>query len=343
MNKEAGNLGAYGKSVFNTFFNPFEDKDILVPGDATPMSKSLYHAAMLGLGYGGAAYALRKILAHKDKMEGQTLTDKMESSLNARNPVLSIDPDLADSYEEEKLRRKGVIDKKELLSLDKEGAPDEEASRSKLTDHNNMFAMAAAIAGLAGGAGIGWHLADTETDQQMKEKLKERIDTTQNEIDKSLYEEYLRTRQLQDGTELPGQKVAYSESEKEVRRQSGRIQGDVATDPGAWWNLGSMAYGLYTVAATALAFKAMKNYTADNDPRRQRIKELKDVSKEMAKIKEAPTFIDATNFDKLKGVPKGAPKKNLTSLNTTAKQIETRPSNDIALQDPKDPFKDLLR
>ena len=68
INKESS-IGAYGKSLFNTFYNPFEKQDILAPGNASGLTRSLYHAAMLGLGYGGAAYAFRHILANKDKAE----------------------------------------------------------------------------------------------------------------------------------------------------------------------------------------------------------------------------------------------------------------------------------
>ena len=363
MNKESDMKG-YGTAALNTLFNPFENNNILAPQSDTEAGgwkKPAYHAAMLGLGYGGVAYALRRLLAEKDRATKKSLTDTMASAANAKNPILSIDPNVDDAIDEADLRGAGIEGDEDIMGIHK-SANDEISipvpsmsaeSENKMFD-KNWLATALAAAGAAGGLGLGWSMADRVTDLEDKKTLAGRISTSENEIDRALYDEYARTRGLptqadalkgekttpEVNAEYDVEKTAGTVNPQRVAQESALINKDVQGDglSGAM-PFAASAYGVYALAALALSFNASKSFSDDRDPVRNRLKDLKQVGKEMAKVKGAPQFIDATDFPSVSGKPAAQAPAPMTSTKVTGEA----PHGMTAPVDSKDPIRDLLR
>jgi hypothetical protein len=298
----------------------------LSPTNASPEKRALFHAGTLALGYGTLGFALRRII-NKAEEEGRVEdASRLKAYVAARYPVVSPDPNLRDVKSEEKARALGVkpVEESPELAFVQKGA----AYKGESPRH---LALAAA-ATLAGGLG-GWHLADFVSDTERREELDEAIAKKQNKIDKLVYKEYLRTRGLED----PMDKKAAEEMLEEfamIEKEAEGIFADVRHDVKSWWLL-------YAAATAVLGYKGAKAYFDKMDPNRKRIKELQEIAREKAKVKDAPVLMDESAFPELEGAvkAKGGGRK-LQSVGLPGKEQTKAPRE--ALTDPKDPYANLL-
>jgi hypothetical protein len=298
----------YLTRTLNTLFNPFEFEDILSPPQATPFSRALHHAGGLALGYGGLAVVMRKMMQYKTDLARGKDEEKLKSYAAARYPTMSPDPNV-DPEAERELVAPGVEGTQDLPELDKGAALGFEsgawapakplASLAKRTVWGAQdpahLALATAAAVIGGTA--GWKLADYIEDKRRGRQLGTRVESAADEIDQLLYDELekknqkvasggrLTTSNIQ-GNPYRGVQGASGEEGGNEPGMAGSLLSPSRFMKGAetmWW--------LWAVASFALTYKAAKAYGDSRDPNRRRVKQLKEVARDRAKVKDAPVLM----------------------------------------------------
>jgi len=303
--------------LLNSLFNPFAREDILYPANSTSRSRAFHHAGTLAVGYGGLGLVLRKVVQAQQKSKRLKTMRKLRSFSAARNPTLSIDPNLNDEEQEKELENLGIPELPVLKAANEEGGI---VDREITGRHDPAHFALAAVAAIAGGYG-GWRLADYLADQDMGKKLDTRISKTRNLIDKMIFDEIERIRGPQKAAAFTAACWCLEkESDDKNRRFSDHAQEGGGSD--LWGTAGKLLYppnlaqGVMTVwwlwvaAAFALSYSAAKRFADKKDPNRVRLEELENISKERAKVREAPVLLDEsslTSFPDFSGSPKPPP------------------------------------
>jgi hypothetical protein len=134
------------KQWSNFFFNPFAsgEGDIPTTSRDTPTSTSVKHAAGLAVGYGGIGMLLRYLKKMKDEADVTTTDSKMRDYIEAKNPILSLDPSIRDTKTEQKEKVIGVQrTENDPTFMGKEGsssnALSQAAALAKLKEKNPAF------------------------------------------------------------------------------------------------------------------------------------------------------------------------------------------------------------
>jgi len=208
---------------------------------------------------------------------------------------LSIDPYLNDEEQEKELEDLGIPELPVLKNADEGGIIDREITGR----HDPAHLALAAVAAIAGGYG-GWRLADYLADRGKGENLDTRISKTKNLIDRMIFKEIERTRGPQKEAEEPSRNRNFSDHAQEGGGSNVWGSAGKLLHPG---NLGQgimTVWWLWVAAAFALSYSASKRWADKKDPNRERLKELENISKERAKVREAPVLLDESS---LTGVP----------------------------------------
>jgi hypothetical protein len=173
-------------------------------------------------------------------------------------------------------------------------------------------------------------------DKDRRTSLEQRMKKLRNRIDKMMYDEYTRTRGLQPQTPAPAEtlpeKTAAAPLTPESTRSGGASPNRYShtsaedTGPGIGTTLGNMTnpanltrgiesmWWLWATAAFALTYRASKVYNDKNDPARQRLKQIKRVAEERAKVTEAPMLMDQSSLEDLQPAATKPKVRKLTSV-----------------------------
>jgi hypothetical protein len=318
------NLG----TVLKTFLHPGEYNDVLrIPGQS-PGAAAVTRAGALAVGLGAAAALARTMTRPQEDEKRQ---EKMKAWAGARYPVMSIDPDLGDAAEEEKLRSAGIA---------KAARGDESVGQKLISSPADWMGQIAggdfsvqepglALAAALGGIYGGYKLSDYIHDSRRKSEMDEEVRKKRNEIDKMLYEEYMRTRGLDKKAGF------FDNAFSNARSLPGAIAEDPLRGP---YRLAAAGYGIWGVLSLALAYKYSKGYHDKNDPARARVKQLQGVARERARQRHAPVMLEAGSLPDVEQGSKTvsqAPPKRPAPI-TTSPGVNRTPS------DPSDPLGSLL-
>lgn len=271
------------------------------------MSKALHHAGALVVGYGGLGLILRKAIQRQGEREDDNRRSKLRAYAAARYPTMTPDPDLDDLDEEEAADtvrgiHPSMLPKQALDSgFGNIANPGARIVHNELTGTHDPAHLALAVAAsLAGGYG-GWRLADYDSDSKQNVDLDDRIKKAKNLLDSMIHSEMQRTRGIQKtGSNItPAQLFSQHpgiSGHNKVTGSDNRAPGigsilTAAANPGnaiqgietMWW--------LWAAAAFALSYKAGKALTDKTDSNRVRITQIKEVAKDRAKARNAPTLL----------------------------------------------------
>lgn len=333
----------YSTKVVNTLFNPFEHTNILSPTNATPFRKGVYHAGALAAGYGMLGFALRKLIQEKDKAGFTEDAEKLRQYANAKYPIVSMGAKPPSLAEERKRRELGVVSKedyRELEMVDKEagegaipaagetagprsglwslltksplGTPARDAISANQHTTAPALALAAAVLGTAG----GWQLADYVADRQRREKLKADIEAKNNKINKLVHSEFARTRGLNKSAKQRSASdyFAGKETPGESASPLGALGAGLTNPAGAARGMEALGW-VVAAASLALGYTAGKTHMDTNDPARQRMKELKQIARDHARVKGAPILMDVSDLPSTEGsIKQSKVKKPRTSV-----------------------------
>jgi hypothetical protein len=316
---------ASAKQWANLFFNPlaFGKGDLPTTMGDTPTSTALKHAAGLGIGYGSVGMLLRYLKKLKDEADVTTTDEKMKAYIEAKNPILSLDPSTRDVKREAKEKSIGV---QETDVLKEAGWTD--PAKSPL---HPALAIAAA---LAAGTG-GWALADRKIDRKQQEDIDSEVAKEENKIDQLLYNEYLRTRGLEKSAKMTLGTELISETSAPLTTGTSSSHNPLITKGGA---LATSVYGVVALGLMALAHKASRSYMDANDPNRQRMGQLRAALDEKGKVRGGTQFADLSDFSKA-----SAPKPLKSSgVSLQRKSDSKNPAKDSKAVDPSDPYAELL-
>ena len=236
----------------------------------------LDHSLKAGLGWAGIAAGVKLLSAYKDSLGQGKDTQRLRSYINARYPVVSIDPNVGDTEEENKERNLGVTPVQTMIEPDMMKAAGEGEERAGLWETatsqgiHPMHPIATALAmsiGIYGGAkGVDYFLK-----RRRSKQLDKNIAGSRNELDKLLYDEYNRTRGLSKTAGDPTKK---------------------------WSEAGKKAYAtLFSVLFIASLYSS-KKFLDNKDPNRNRMKELQALARERAKMTDAPIMFESSKFPK---------------------------------------------
>ncbi len=317
---------ASAKQWANLFFNPlaFGKGDLPTTVGDTPTSTALKHAAGLGIGYSSIGMLLRYLKKLKDEADVTTTDEKMKAYIEAKNPILSLDPSTRDVKREAKEKSIGVQETDVL----KEASGWTDPAKSPV---HPALAIAAA---LAAGTG-GWALADRKIDRKQQEDIDAQIDKEENKIDQLLYKEYLRTRGLDKSAKMNLGTALISETEVPLTTGTSASHNPLITKGGA---LATSVYGVVALGLMALAHKASRSYMDANDPNRQRMGQLRAALDEKGKVRGGTQFADLSDFSKA-----SAPKPTKSGGVSLQRKSESKnPAKDSKAVDPSDPYAELL-
>ena len=270
----------------------------------------------------------------KSKAQTSTSDEKMKSYISAKNPILSIDPSTRDYKRESKEKEIGVQDVTDEGILDKTAAGGAEIVQNLMSDRKHSLHPALALAAaLAGGAG-GYALMDKKLDTDTNKNLEDDIAVDENKIDKLLYDEYVQSRNLNKQAQ---EIKPYKPRSRAPATAAGNAM-DLATD---WTKAGPLVksgLGLAALGIIALSYKASRDHFDSTDPARQRLDKLKATLAEKGKVRGVPTFSDITDF------PKGSSAKNGTGggVGIQRKSENKNPVADNTPVDESDPYANLL-
>ena len=340
--------------LFNSFFNPLAREQILSPPDSTARSRMLYHAGTLSLGYGGLGLVLRKMVRSQQKNETRKTVEKLRAFSAARNPTLSVDPNLDDEEQEKELENLGTP---ELPLLKAAQDNPNVISRELAGRHDPAHLALAAVAVIAASYG-GWKLEDYIADREEGEELDTRVSETKNMIDKMVFDEFQRTRGPQKAAALSAVcQCLEKESQTNISLDDLRRNypastpakdyaggehifkgltgfGHILLHPlraieTSWW--------VWAAATFAISYAAAKNFGDKADPNRQRLKEIENIAKERAKVQDAPVLLDESS---LTPVPSGGtdPSRLLSTAAVPVQGIKTKTPVDAT-----DPYAAILQ
>jgi hypothetical protein len=236
-----------------------------------------------------------------------------------------------DLEEEIRLRGAGVD------PLSKNAAEDEEQEGAAANFFGDLvggkFSIAEPGVGfLASMGGIygGYKLADYIADARKKSKMSGDIDQKRNEIDKLIYDEYMRTRGITKDASFT------RPTSVDLDRRKGALEqlGQNPIESGS--RLAAIGYTTIGMLTLALAYKYSKDYHNKNDPARARIKQLEGVAKRRAMQTQAPLFLEAGSLPDIQaGAKRIAPPKPKAPT-----RVSTTPG--IKTADPTDPLGSIL-
>jgi len=108
-----GNTTDFLKKMLNPFPTEGFDTNLNLPTEALDLRKYqnkqlIRHAGRNLLGWGGALFAVRMAMGQADKLKQHKSDDKLKSHINARYPVVSLDPHTDDAGEEAAEREVGL-------------------------------------------------------------------------------------------------------------------------------------------------------------------------------------------------------------------------------------------
>lgn len=306
--------------TLNTFLNPSAispDSYYTATGGKDPEMDALGHGVALGVGYAGVAALLAAAFRDSRVRKAKKMREMVLSGVNVQQPVLSPDPSLRDTQEEEDEANIGM----QILpkTAADEAANTLNSAGSSIKDYWNAMRSGASEYAPAisfGGAGLGAVLGYTLTQKLLTDKdiakNKEQVADLKNRIDKLMYDEFLRTR----GVEMPPamKEAAYNralalldegmakEAEMDAATMSKLMEQEAspANERGTVNTASSMAtslYLLYALAAGALSFRLAKNMTDKADPARNRLKAMELMTKRRMLYSRPPEFISGTDLD----------------------------------------------
>ena len=280
-------------------------------------------AGRLFLGYGSAAALLAMINKHlSEQVEGSSRLKKVKSYVNARYPVLSIDPDLTDAVQEAELQDIGLTADTSLPVLEPDEEPGIPKTAGRLTELLNDFfnpmaflstpeersqsvglapevlwdrlhrgsypASQVGLALMAMGAGAygGWALGNKLANKTLSEKKQREMDRIRNATDQTLYKEFARTR----GVELP--KTAEGPASAPPVTDPGIVGRavDVFRHPGDSLHAALTAWMAYAMITGSLAAKGSKAYFDRRDPARRQVATLESIAKRRA-VNRTPVML----------------------------------------------------
>ena len=321
------NKEASVKQYANLFFNPFAfgEGDIPTTARDTPTSTAVKHAAGLAVGYGGIGMLLRYLKKMKDEADVTTTDSKMRDYIEAKNPILSLDPSIRDTKTEQKEKGIGVQrTENDPTFMGKEGS-------------SAIHPALAIAAALTAGYG-GYRLADRKIDRDEQREIDDQTAKDENKIDQLLYQEYVRSRGLDkvavERGSVGGIKAIEPSFSSEVS------PGSPNYNPGVDKLTATTAsiYGVIALGLMALSHKAARSYMDANDPSRQRMTALRSALSEKGKVRGAPKFADMSKFT---GKAKSSPHKS-SSVSLQRKSDTKNPATDAKAVDDSDPYSDLL-
>ena len=362
LEKTAAQTSDFLVKLFNTLFNPFERDRILTPSNSSPFSQAAHHAGGLALGYGGLGMLVRKVVQSRQESKTQETLRRLRSFSAARNPTLSIDPYLDDEEQEKELEDLGLPELPGLKSAN--GSewwnlltnPFTKSLNTEVTGDHDPAHMAMAMGAVIAAGYGGWKLQDYISDNKREKARDTRISNMRNLIDKMVFEEVQRSRFPQkaaaftaachvlekEGRDFltPGsqQSKDYSKQGEKRSPSMGGTFLSLLNPFNAVRGLETM-WWLWATAAFALSYAAGKRFSDSSDPNRIRLKEIEDIAKERAKVKDAPVLLDESSFS-------GAPALTGGLESPRKKSISSVPVQGIKTKTPvdaTDPYASILQ
>jgi hypothetical protein len=310
------------RRALNTAVNPFSD-DILDPGFSIggdrELAKQVARAGALLATYGTGAFAARTMFNKMNKGPERKRRAQLKSYLNARYPIISLDPSVGDTSEEEEARELG-LDKAAFsipgFGKDPKGGVFDSSMRPP--KYALALSTAAVLTGLIG----GHRLADTAHEGKKKEELRKQLEEKRNLYEKELLGEYQATRLG---------KTAADDTFK-VDAASARVPGPMSTGQstapsrtiseavGSAVHGAGQLYWLYAAGALATAYAVGKYKMDELDPNRQRMKTIQQAARRRARAEQAPVFLEDSDLEGKPGeLTTGKPKK-VSSVRLPKKQ-----------------------
>ena len=301
----------------------------------------LQHSGRIAMGWGLLLYMIRQGALKAQAAEQTRTDDKLQSYVNARYPVLSLDPSLRDAKTEKKRRGAGVPEFDALPEVDKQadwketmgevGGKMKEIANDWLNplaflrDETGQYPasftetihrlqrgrydprhLAFVTAALALGGTAGWKAADRKADLARKEQLTDRVDLRRNEIDKLMFNEYKRINEMPKLAEWIS-KDAEPKNENVSQASVLGLAANPFKDPKGSVNAAAALAWVYFIGASMVAHSASKKYMDSNDPSRIRQKGLMRIARDKAKVTDAPVLVmdDNRYMQRLMGSAKG--------------------------------------
>ena len=218
----------------------------------------------------------------------------MKAIVNAASPMLSPDPDLGDVKEEERERHIGLVPKR--AGQDSADSP----KSFQLTDpttwapnflsnkdvHPWHLAVLLSAAYAAGRLGVSQ--ADRLKARGRRQREDKEIRRDSNELDKLRYDEYVRTRgfgalpkNAADKDQSPGSLDLIWRGLR-GKPAEGAGEGPIQAAKSAWW--------VWAVPTFLLAWAATRSYSDKRDPNRIKIKQLRKILEQNARVQQASHF-----------------------------------------------------
>ncbi|MHC4617937.1 MAG: hypothetical protein ACYTEQ_09310 [Planctomycetota bacterium] len=311
------------KQLLHTFFNPIaKTEDVITIGD-TGLKKELSRATALFIGWGALGLGARSLINTANRGKDKKHREKVKAYLNARYPILSEDPYTSDTALEEASRETGLRKLAELTTAEQQAEIDD--IRSSLPGGGQgeppvwmNYRPALGVAALMAGAYAGWRIADRMGDVQEKTTVDESIKQRRNELDQLVYSEYMRTRGAGD-LDKEGSGIG------DFLRKTTKITSGV--------------YLVWAAASFAIMYAASRRWMNENDPARQRMKQLEQESRRLAKIEQPPVLLSETALPELPG---GVAAKRPEKKESVKLPGQAGGASPLPLIDQADPYGSLL-
>ena len=356
--------------LLNTLFNPFAREDILYPPNSTPWTRAVYHAGGLAVGYGALGVVLRKLIQNQQKHKTQETMHKLRAFSAARNPTLSIDPNIDDEAQEKELENLGLPELPGLKAAALFGDAEEPVTvvpgyrgsaaatavnpilnpigREIRGKHDPAHLALAAAAVVAAGY-AGWRLQDYINDRKTKAELEDRIAKTKNLVDRMVFKEVERTRGLRKAAALSA--VSFCLEKESQALSPGSFPSSDEKKHGLWGSATGLLnplnavrgletlWWVWAAAAFALSYGAARKFADKADPNRKRLKEIETLAEERSKVYEAPVLLDESSFSSIPPLA-GRPESSV-SRTTAAVPVEGIKTKTPV--DAMDPYASILR
>lgn len=351
-----------GARLFNTFLNPFAlpDEILHAGGDvssgapeqrqAAKDKAALSHAATLAIGLGSLTFATKRLLDKQRRAKGKGPLGSPESDeylqalLNARQPIISLDPNLDDAEEERKVRAIGAVPASAapapgILEKDANGVASD--IRSVVTSPARLLAkwiekspdfssihpgvaMAAALAGVYG----GHRLAKKQQASEDEEKVDERLGDVRNQTEAEAFNTLLQQGRLpktaahfKQAEMSAADRAALRYAHKSPERDSYRHGSSVESLTHAILTNSPLKTGgglaalmfLLSLGLSGVAYRGTKNYMDKTDPNRQKLDELRNYMRRKALVEQPPVLM-STIAPARPGADKSLASKRLASV-----------------------------
>jgi hypothetical protein len=357
LEKTAVKTGDFLTRLFNTLFNPFARKNILTPPNATAWTGALHHAGGLAVGYGGLGLLVRKVVQSSQESKTQETLQRLRAFSAARNPTLSIDPDLDDEEQEKELENLGIPDLPVLKAAGSDAFkffnPFSRITKREATGDHDPAHMALALSAVIAAGYGGWKLQDYIGDQGREKDRDTRVSNMRNLIDKMLFEEVQRTRLPQKAAAFVAASQFLEKEGRDFITSSSQQSKDFSSSGQGGASLGSAVgsvvgspirtietlWWLWATAAFALSYAASKRFADKADPNRVRLKEIENIAKERAKVQDAPVLLDESSFSGapvLKGSPEPPKPRSIAAVPVQGVKTKTP-------VDATDPYASILQ